>query len=93
MLSYLWGGAKAADATPENDNPELALREAMDSHGDFATKIDGTLEFEDFIVFRAIITRQAGRAFAPKRAEMNTLKLAAYKEKNQQKYVACFREG
>jgi len=69
------------------------MREAMDAHGDFATKIDGTLEYDDFIVFRAIITRQAGRAFAPKRAELNEKKLAAYREKNQQAYVAAFREG
>jgi hypothetical protein len=45
MLSYLWGGKKEANSAPENENPELAMREAMDSHGDFATKIDGTLEY------------------------------------------------
>ena len=63
MLSYLWGGKKADDAAPENDNAELALRDACDAHGTFNTKIDGTLEYEDFLVFRAIITRQAGRHF------------------------------
>jgi len=93
MLSYLWGGAKTENAKPENDNPELAMREAMDAHGTFATKIDGTLEFDDFLVFRAIITRQAGRMFAPKRAELNEKKIEFFKEKNQQKYVAVFREG
>jgi len=93
MLSYLWGGKKAADAKPENDNPELAMREAMDSHGEFSCKIDGTLEFDHFIVFRAIITRQAGRKFAPIRAALNEKKLAAFKEKNQQLYVSIFREG
>lgn len=30
MLSYLWGGAKTENQAPENDNPELAMREAMD---------------------------------------------------------------
>lgn len=93
MLSYLWGGKKAADAAPENDNPELAMREAMDSHGDFNTEMDGTLQYQDFLVFRAIITRQSGRAFAPKRAELNEKKLAAFREKNQQTYVNVFREG
>ena len=93
MLSYLWGGKKAADQEPENDNPELAMRQAMDSHGDFNTKIDGTLEYDDFIVFRAIIARQAGRSFAPKRAELNEKKLGLFREKNQQEYVAAFREG
>lgn len=93
MLSYLWGGKKEANAAPENDSPELALREACDVHGDFAVKIDGTLEFNDFLTFRAIITRQSGRMFAPKRAELNAKKLEAFREKNQQQYVTLFREG
>jgi len=93
MLSYLWGGKKAANAEKENDNPELAMRTAMDLHGDFNTRIDGTLEYEDFLVFRAIITRQAGRGFAAKRAELNEKKLVCFREKNQQEYVATFREG
>lgn len=93
MLSYLWGGAKAEEAKPENENPELAMRDALDTHGDFAMKIDGTLEYADFLVFRAIITRQSGRMFAPKRAELNARKLEAFKEKNQQLYVKTYREG
>lgn len=93
MLSYLWGGKREANAPPENDNPELAMREALDAHGDFATNIDGTLVFNDFLTFRAVITRQSGRAFAPKRAELNEKKLQAFRDKNQQQYVALFREG
>mgnify|MGYP000970976152 CR=1 FL=1 len=93
MLSYLWGGKKAADAKPENENPELAMREALDAHGQFVTKIDGTLEYEPFLVFRAIVTRQAGRLFAPIKASLNEKKLAAFRERNQQQYVAVFREG
>ena len=93
ILGYLWGGARAADAEPENDNPELAMRADCDKHGDFARKIDGTLEFDHFLVFRAIITRQAGRAFGPKRLELNEKKLEAFREKNQQRYVNVFREG
>lgn len=83
MLSYLWGGKKDANAPPENESPELAMREALDAHGDFSTKLDGTLEFNDFITFRAIITRQSGRMFAPKRAELNEKKLQAFRDKNQ----------
>ena len=93
MLSYLWGGAKQANQEPENADPELAMRQGMDAHGDFSTKVDGTLEYNDFLVFRAIITRQAGRAFAPKRAELNAKKLEAFNAKNQQEYVKLFREG
>ncbi|MCP4668809.1 MAG: hypothetical protein GY849_20925 [Deltaproteobacteria bacterium] len=93
MLSYLWGGKKAADAKPENENPELAMREACDAHGEFTCKIDGTLEFDHFIVFRAIIIRQSNRKFTAKKAELNAKKLAAFKEKNQNEYVKIFREG
>ena len=93
MLSYLWGGKKTDDSKPENENPELAMREAMDAHGEFGTEMDGTLRFQDFLVFRAIITRQAGRLFAPKREELNARKLQAFKDRNQQEYVNVFREG
>ena len=93
MLSYLWGGAKQENAEPENDNPELAMRAALDAHGEFATKIDGTLEYADFLVFRAVVMRQAGRMFAPKRAELNEKKLEHFTAKNQQEYVKVFREG
>ena len=56
MLSYLWGGSKKAEK-PENNDPELAMREALDAYGEFATKIDGTLEYKDFLTFRAVIMR------------------------------------
>lgn len=55
MLSYLWGGSKATKT--ENENPELAMREQLDSHGDFTVKVDGTLEFKDLLVLRSVITR------------------------------------
>jgi len=64
MLSYLWGGKKAEEAKPENENAELAMRDQLDEHGDFATKIDGTLEYEDFLYIRAVIIRQSLRLFA-----------------------------
>ena len=78
-LNYMWGGERPADAAPENENPELAMREAMELHGNFTKKADGTLEFEDFLLFRAIITRQAGRMFAPIKADLDQRKLAAFK--------------
>jgi hypothetical protein len=91
MLSYLFG--KGKDEKSENMDPELAMREAMDNHGDFNCKIDGTLELEDFLVFRGIVMRQGSRKFEPKRLEMNAKKLELYKAKDQQGYVQCFREG
>ena len=90
MLSYIWGGARKNDYK-ENDDPELAMRENLDGHGDFATTLDGTLEFQDYLVFRSIIMRQACRAFQPLREKMNEAKLEAFKGKEQAKYVNIFR--
>lgn len=64
MLGYLWGGKNKA-TKPENENPELAMRDQLDAHGEFATKSDGTMEIKDYLVLRSIITRQSCRAFAP----------------------------
>jgi hypothetical protein len=55
MLSYLWGGKKSEKV--ENENPELAMREDLDTHGEFHCKADGTMEFKDFLTIRAIILR------------------------------------
>jgi len=90
MLSYLWGGKTEK---PENTDPELALREACDAHGEFTTKIDGTLEWDHFLIFRAIIMRQSARMFEKKRAELNERKLEAFTNKDQPAYVKIFREG
>jgi hypothetical protein len=92
MLSYIWGGGRKTDIK-ENDDPELAMRENLDGHGDFATKLDGTLEFQDYLVFRSIIMRQACRAFEPLKVKMNEAKMEAYKAKEQAKYVNIFRQG
>ena len=92
MLSYLWKGGKKTDKV-ENANPELAMREALDEHGEFHTNLDGTLQWEQFLTFRSIIMRQACREFQPFRDDLNARKLEAYKNKDQPNYVAIFREG
>ena len=92
MFSYLWGGKKAEDAKPENENAELAMRDQLDEHGDFATKLDGTLEYQDFLFLRAVILRQSLRMFAEARETIGTKRLEAFKAKDQQAYVKCFRE-
>ena len=68
---------------PENECAELAMRDALDAYGEFQTKIDGTLEYKDFLVFRAIIMRQSSRHFKPKRDELNEKKLEAFANKDQ----------
>ena len=51
------------------------MRENLDAHGEFATKIDGTMEFTDFLVFRSIIMRQSCRAFEETKKKLNEAKL------------------
>jgi hypothetical protein len=63
MLSYLLGTSKANKT--ENEDPLVALKESIEAHKDFKSKIDGTLEFDDFLVLRSIIFRQCDRKFFP----------------------------
>lgn len=78
MLGYLWGGKNKA-TKPENDNAELAMREQLDAHGEFATKADGTMDLKDFLVLRAIITRQSCRQFAPLKKQFKDKQFELYK--------------
>ena len=91
MLSYLWKGKETKKE--ENENPELAMREACDAHGEFACNNDGTMQWESFLVFRSIIMRQACREFAKIKEELNKRKLEAFKARDQPEYVKIFREG
>ena len=86
MLSYLWGGKKNTEK-PENADSELAMREQLDEHGDFNTKVDGTLEYEDFLFIRAVILRQALRMFQEPRKTITAKRQEAFDQKNQQLYV------
>lgn len=81
MLSYLWKGGKKTEKV-ENANPELAMREALDEHGEFATNVDGTLQWEQFLAFRSIIMRQACREFEQFKDDLNARKLEAFKSKD-----------
>ena len=62
----------------ENVDPELAMREACGKHGTFKRNDDGTLHFEDYVVFRSIIVRQAARLFEPKKTELDKMKALAH---------------
>ena len=68
MFNYLYGGERAADSPAENADPAAALRQACDAKGTFARNADGTLTWEDFLIFRGIVGRQANRKFAQVKA-------------------------
>ena len=80
MLSYLWKGKKDK---VENENPELAMRDALDEHGYFKYNADGTLEYEEYLAFRIIVMRQACRDFnANNRKNLNDQKVEAFKARD-----------
>jgi hypothetical protein len=39
------------------------MKDDIEAHGDFKYKMDGTLEFDDFLILRSIIFRQTDREF------------------------------
>ncbi len=61
MLAFLWGGARWPLTRVENEDYILAMREDLEAHGNFACKLDGTMEFIDFLTFRSIISRHTCR--------------------------------
>lgn len=42
MLSYFFGGTKEETKKQENEDPEKAMEEALDEHGEFLMDADGT---------------------------------------------------
>ena len=97
MFSYLFGSSKnadtqqqAADQRPENDNPELAMRDALDAHGEFPVDVDGTMNFKDFMILRSIIMRQSHRQFQPTKLKYKEEQLELYKKKDMSQYSMNF---
>jgi len=77
----------------ENQDPELAMREACDKHGEFKRTDKGLLQFDDYIALRKIIVRQAARIFQPMKKVLNARKLEAYKQGNDASYANTFKQG
>ena len=48
---------------------------------------DGTLSFDDFLVLKEVIIRQALRMFASEKTELQAKKVAALKAKNEKEYL------
>ena len=45
----------------ENENAELAMREALDERDEYKVDEQGIMDFDDYIYLRSVITRQAMR--------------------------------
>jgi hypothetical protein len=59
MLGYFFGGKKEEQrkAKSEDTNPQLALVDALDSHGDFEMEEDGTLTWPSIKIIRVVTMR------------------------------------
>lgn len=89
MLSYLWGGS---GSKPKNENadPEIALQDDLTAHGDFRCNLDGTIEYDEYLILRSIIFRQTDRKFKPRKLELKKKQYQIYLAKDQQAYDAAF---
>jgi hypothetical protein len=64
LFTYLWSQDSAANHK-EHEDPRQALKDAIKRAPKIKLKLDGTLEFDDYLVLRCLITRQADRAYMP----------------------------
>jgi len=55
-MNYISGAKTDAYAT-ENENPEIALEEAITAHGDWTLETDGTLTIDSTLALRRIVLR------------------------------------
>lgn len=86
MLSYLWGGS-AWTKQNENADPELAMREDLEAHGEFVCKLDGTMEFTDFLIVRSCIVRQVFISCLEKKLEHRRQQHELYLAKEWKEYA------
>lgn len=93
VTNYLFGTKE--EAKPENEDPDVALREALDAHGEFAMNEDGVLKWDDCVVLHKTIVRQAMRSWNNEgRVDHETKKRDAFKAKdNNTAYVQAYIEA
>jgi hypothetical protein len=68
MLSYFFG--KQETDLKEHEDPAQALKDQLDSHGNFEIKENGCMAFNDLIVLRCVVFRQALRKYQPIKLKM-----------------------
>lgn len=93
VYNYLSG---KGEEKKENEDPQKAMEEALSSEGGKfkdRTNEDGTMKFDDLCKLRAVIIRQANRAFHQRREELNKEKLEAFKTENHEQYLQLFIKG
>ena len=66
-MDYLFGGPQPEN---ENEDPAVAVEEACAAYGEFLRNEDGTIKYEDFLIFHAIVVRQTTRMYRPKKQEL-----------------------
>jgi len=93
MLSYFFGGSKEKDAKPEPEDPEVAMQESLNSHGDFKTEENGILEFDHLMYLRSVIIRQGNRKFNQVRVKLQQAKMEAFRADSTEEYMNVHNEG
>ena len=78
----------------ENENPELAMREALDAKDEFKILDDTTMDFADLCTFRCIVERQALR-YNFEKNEANKKRSVELWKKNplSQEYAQAFQDS
>ena len=92
MLSAIFGSKKETKPA-ENENPELAMRDALDDHGDFSTTADGTMEFNDYCVMRSIITRQTNRSYLAEKTQAEEKLYQLYCDKKDAEFAQALQKS
>jgi hypothetical protein len=58
MLNYIFGSKdQQKEQKPESEDPEVALKDQLDSHGAFNQDEGGIIKFEHLMYLRSVIIR------------------------------------
>lgn len=62
------------------------MREDLESHGEFLCKLDGTMEFTDFLILRSCVVRQVFRTCLDKKNKLRKEQHQLYLDKDWKAY-------
>jgi hypothetical protein len=82
MLSYFFGGKKEDQekAVKESEDPLQALKDSLDSHGEFGMDEDGTFDYKSLTAIKAVVLRQGNREMTrTHEPALQAQKIEAYK--------------
>jgi len=69
------------------------LKDQIEEYGTFKTNMDGTLEFEDFLMLQSFISRQTERKFRPDRMALKDKQYEIFLRADQLAFERHFQEA